>query len=376
MMTAEENDLLCRVEGDAPMGQIMRRHWMPACLIEEVAEPDGEPLKVRLLGEDLVVFRDSDGRLGVIDEYCPHRRASLAYRPQRGMRAALPLSRLEDGRGRQRRRDGVRAAGKRLRREGEGQGLSGARMGRLRLDLYGPGRDDAGIRAAGFRADAEMRRSRSSRFTSAATGRRSWKAQINSAHSLEPAFLRHEAGQGRCAPRRSTPIGCGRRPTRRRACRSSARATASIMPRSAGRSPMRRRTTTCASRSIIAPFTALIPPNNEYNVATVHVPDRRHEYGVPFHRLERDDGGIEQEAWRKFNVRAARHRSRRRLPQPAHAREQLPAGSQGDEARRFHRHQGHSQPGYRDVGDDGADRRPHAGSGSAPATSRSSSSAS
>src|SRR5688572_6796016 len=79
MMTAEENDLLCRVEGDAPMGQIMRRHWMPACLIEEVAEPDGKPLKVRLLGEDLVVFRDSDGRLGVIDEYCPHRRVSLAY---------------------------------------------------------------------------------------------------------------------------------------------------------------------------------------------------------------------------------------------------------------------------------------------------------
>src|SRR5690349_24869076 len=79
MMTAEENDLLCRVEGDAPMGQIMRRHWMPACLIEEVAEPDCPPLKVRLLGEDLVVFRDSDGRVGVIDEYCPHRRVSLAF---------------------------------------------------------------------------------------------------------------------------------------------------------------------------------------------------------------------------------------------------------------------------------------------------------
>ncbi len=78
MLTAEENDLLCRVEGDAPMGQIMRRHWLPACLSEEVAEPDGAPVWVRLLGEDLVAFRDSDGRLGVIGEYCPHRRASLA----------------------------------------------------------------------------------------------------------------------------------------------------------------------------------------------------------------------------------------------------------------------------------------------------------
>ena len=65
MMTPEENDLLCRVEGGAPMGQIMRRHWIAACLSEEVAEPDGAPVKVRLLGEDLVVFRDSKGRIGV-----------------------------------------------------------------------------------------------------------------------------------------------------------------------------------------------------------------------------------------------------------------------------------------------------------------------
>jgi phthalate 4,5-dioxygenase oxygenase subunit len=77
MLTAEENDLLCRVEGDAPMGRLMRRHWMPACLSEEVAEPDGTPVRARLFGEDLVVFRDSQGRLGILDEYCPHRRASL-----------------------------------------------------------------------------------------------------------------------------------------------------------------------------------------------------------------------------------------------------------------------------------------------------------
>ena len=79
MLTKEENDLLCRVEGDAPMGQIMRRHWIPACLIEEVPEPDCDPLKVRLLGEDLVVFRDTEGRVGVLDEMCPHRRASLVF---------------------------------------------------------------------------------------------------------------------------------------------------------------------------------------------------------------------------------------------------------------------------------------------------------
>jgi phthalate 4,5-dioxygenase oxygenase subunit len=79
MLTAEENELLCRVEGQAPMGQLMRRHWTPVCLIEEVSEPDGTPVKARVFGEDLVVFRDTKGRVGVMDEYCPHRRVSLVF---------------------------------------------------------------------------------------------------------------------------------------------------------------------------------------------------------------------------------------------------------------------------------------------------------
>lgn len=77
MLTKEENEILCSVVGDAPMGQLMRRHWQPVCLSEEVAEPDGAPVRARMFGEDLVVFRDTEGRVGVLDEYCPHRRASL-----------------------------------------------------------------------------------------------------------------------------------------------------------------------------------------------------------------------------------------------------------------------------------------------------------
>jgi len=79
MLTREENELMCRVEGDAPMGRLMRRHWIPALLAEEVPEPDGDPVPLRLLGEDLVAFRDSDGRVGIMDRYCPHRRASLVF---------------------------------------------------------------------------------------------------------------------------------------------------------------------------------------------------------------------------------------------------------------------------------------------------------
>lgn len=79
MLTPEENDLLCRVEGTAPMGQLMRRHWQAVCLIEEVGEPDGPPIRARVLGEDLVAFRNTEGQVGVMGEYCPHRGASLFY---------------------------------------------------------------------------------------------------------------------------------------------------------------------------------------------------------------------------------------------------------------------------------------------------------
>ncbi len=96
MLTQEENDLLCRVEGHAPMGQIMRRHWLPACLSEEIEEPDGDPVRVRLLGEDLVAFRDTEGRVGVLDEMCPHRRASLVL--GRNEELALPVPWLEESR--------------------------------------------------------------------------------------------------------------------------------------------------------------------------------------------------------------------------------------------------------------------------------------
>jgi phthalate 4,5-dioxygenase oxygenase subunit len=78
MLTVEENELLTRVEGSAPMGQLIRRHWIPACLSEEIAQPDGTPVAVRLLGEDLVAWRNSDGRASLMHRYCAHRRASLA----------------------------------------------------------------------------------------------------------------------------------------------------------------------------------------------------------------------------------------------------------------------------------------------------------
>src|SRR5881275_2623756 len=79
MLTSEENTLRCRVEGEAEMGRLMRRHCVPALLSEQLPGNDSDPVRVRLFGEDLVAFRDSDGRLGVLGEYCPHRKASLFF---------------------------------------------------------------------------------------------------------------------------------------------------------------------------------------------------------------------------------------------------------------------------------------------------------
>jgi len=77
MLTREENELLCRVGPNVPMGRMLRRYWLPAIMSDEL-EPEGKPKRVRLLGEDLVAFRDKNGDVGLLEESCPHRGASLA----------------------------------------------------------------------------------------------------------------------------------------------------------------------------------------------------------------------------------------------------------------------------------------------------------
>ena len=84
MISAEQNDFITRVGPEAPAGILLRRYWQPAALAEELAVD--RPVKaLRLLGMDLVLFRDDKGQVGLIDRDCPHRGADLAY------------GRLEDG---------------------------------------------------------------------------------------------------------------------------------------------------------------------------------------------------------------------------------------------------------------------------------------
>ena len=78
MLPRSDNERICRVGPGTPMGEVFRRYWLPVCVSTQIAKPDSAPLRVSLLGERLVVFRDSAGKVGVLDELCPHRGASLA----------------------------------------------------------------------------------------------------------------------------------------------------------------------------------------------------------------------------------------------------------------------------------------------------------
>jgi phthalate 4,5-dioxygenase oxygenase subunit len=79
VLTAADNDRLVRVGPGTPMGELLRRYWMPALLSWELPEPDSPPVRITLLGEELLAFRDTEGRLGLVDEFCAHRTASLFF---------------------------------------------------------------------------------------------------------------------------------------------------------------------------------------------------------------------------------------------------------------------------------------------------------
>ena len=79
LFSKEENEILTRTGPGTPMGKLLRRYWLPAIKSEEISVSGGDQLRLKLLGEDLIVFRSTDGRVGVLDQFCPHRRANLFF---------------------------------------------------------------------------------------------------------------------------------------------------------------------------------------------------------------------------------------------------------------------------------------------------------
>jgi phthalate 4,5-dioxygenase len=88
MLSKEDNELLCRTNTGTPMGELFRRFWLPALLPSELPNPDCDPIRFRILGEDLIAWRDTNGTPSFIQNNCPHRGASLFFgrNEERGLR--------------------------------------------------------------------------------------------------------------------------------------------------------------------------------------------------------------------------------------------------------------------------------------------------
>ncbi len=79
MLSREDNEIVTNTNKGTPMGELFRRFWLPVALSSELPGPDSIPLRVKMLGEDLIAFRNTDGKVGLVDAYCPHRGAPMFF---------------------------------------------------------------------------------------------------------------------------------------------------------------------------------------------------------------------------------------------------------------------------------------------------------
>lgn len=300
MLTQAENELLCRVEGEAPMGRLMRRHWVPALLSEQVAERDGRPVRLTLFGEKLVAFRDSDGRLGVLGEFCAHRKASLAFgrNEKCGLRCLyhgwkfdvdgnvvdMPSEPRESG------------FASRVR-----QAAYPAREAGGFIWVYmGPAEDMPAFEQPAW-APTPGANVSVVRIELPCNWAQIMEGQIDSAHSssLHSSDMRPARGDAAALDTHWV------RPSTDKNPRIQVQVTNYGMRYAAIRRPITQADTQDYVRitTFVAPFVALIPPNATYNVASVIVP--RDDTSTYFNFIAWTEEGrpnISPEAWRKFCV--------------------------------------------------------------------------
>ncbi|MEQ8603223.1 MAG: Rieske 2Fe-2S domain-containing protein [Marivibrio sp.] len=298
MLSREENDLLTQVEGDAPMGALMRQHWVPVCLSEEVAEADGKPVLVEAIGKRYVCFRDSEGRLGLLDELCPHRKASLVYgrNEECGLRCLYHGWKFD-----------VEGNCVAMASEPEADKM----MDKVKHRAY-PVHECGGFVWAWLDAEREAPEFHRPAFSPdedtpvailkmriPANWAQITEGQIDSAHSssLHSSDMKPARVPGAAADDQSWY-----RPSTDKSPRMQTERTSYGFHYVAIRKPMRQASSHNYLRitEYIAPFTSLIPPNNSYNVATVIVPvddETSHFHFIAW-------GGEacpSTEQWRKFN---------------------------------------------------------------------------
>jgi phthalate 4,5-dioxygenase oxygenase subunit len=296
-MTPMDNEILCRVEGNAPMGQLMRQHWLPACMSEEVSDSDGTPVRSRLLGEDMVIFRDSRGRLGALGEYCPHRGASLFF----GRNEECGLRCLYHG----------------WKFDVEGNVMdmpsepADARMRKNLKHKSYPVREAGGFVWVWMGPADRMRELEAPAWAPSATTKISivkvhaacnWaqvlEGSIDSAHSSSL----HSSNMPAADVTGSTATDTAwLRPSVDKSPRLQIQLTNWGFRYAALRTPIKDPDTHHYVRTtlFIAPFTVLIPPNDQYNLAQMLVPIDDVNcmfYWIAWHETK----GIAQDTWRKF----------------------------------------------------------------------------
>jgi phthalate 4,5-dioxygenase oxygenase subunit len=297
MLSAGENELLCRVEGEAPMGRLMRRHWVPALLSEQLS-PDGAPVRVQLFGEKLVAFRDSNGKTGLLGESCPHRKASLAFgrNEECGLRCLYHGWKFDtDGNvidmPSEPKASALPEKAKHLSYPTrEGGGFVWAYMG--------PPEAMPEFEAPPWAPHAETRIS-IAKIELPCNWAQIMEGQIDSAHSstLHSSDMRPAKGE-------ATSKGeYWVRPSTDKNPRIQVQLTNYGMRYAAIRRPITNASSHDYVRitTFVAPFVALIAPVNSYNLTTVIVP--RSDTSSYFHFIawaDADQPGIDTDAWRKF----------------------------------------------------------------------------
>src|SRR5437016_1189039 len=299
MLTREQNELLCRVEGGATMGQIMRRHWLPVCMAEEAAHKDGTPVRARLLGEDLVVFRDSQGRLGVLGEHCLHRGASLAFgrNEECGLRCLYHGWKFD-------------VEGRVLDMPSEAPGAA-ARLGKKHKSY--PVREGGGFLWIWMGPREAMREFEPPAWAPTPEARISivkmhvacnWaqvlEGSIDSAHSSSLHSTNMPSAEVDSA---KATDSAWLRPSVDKAPRLQLEPTSYGFRYAAIRKPIRNPESDQYIRTtlFIAPFTVLIPPNDRYNLAQMLVPIddvNTMFYWMAWH--PDPSKGISQDEWRRF----------------------------------------------------------------------------
>jgi len=279
------------------MGGLMRCYWLPVCMAEEVAEPDGAPVRARLLGVDLVVFRDTRNRVGVLDEHCPHRGASLVF----GRNEECGLRCLYHG----------------WKFDVDGNVVDMASEppdSRLRTNLRHrayPARESGGFVWAWLGAPDEVAPFQPPAWAPSETTKISivkmhaacnWaqvlEGSIDSAHSSSL----HSTNMPAAQVAGSTATGTAwLRPSNDKAPRLEVEETDFGFHYAAIRMPLEHPEAQDYVRTTvwIAPFTVLIPPNDQYNLAQMLVPIDDVNcmfYWIAWHPTK----GIAQDEWRRF----------------------------------------------------------------------------